>query len=140
MSHPLRPIPTELEVVPWIDPVVESVGFDPRSPYVETCWLPILGPTATWLYRRLGSWVNESATVVDTTDLAVSLGLGEGLGRNSMLAKGVGRLAVFGAAEWRGDTYAVRRALAPLPESMATRLSESGYHAHKQLVRAKEAV
>ncbi len=48
----LRP---EITVKPWVDPVVEAHGFSPRSPYVETCWLPVLGPTATWLYRRLGS-------------------------------------------------------------------------------------
>ncbi len=42
-----------LMVVPWHDPVVDSVGFDVRSLYVELFWLNVLGPTATWTLRRL---------------------------------------------------------------------------------------
>ena len=47
--------PTEptLMVVPWHDPVVDPVGFDVRSTYVELFWLNILGPSATWALRRL---------------------------------------------------------------------------------------
>ena len=42
-----------ITVRPWIDPVVDDDGFDPRSRYVEVFWLGVLGPTATWLLRRL---------------------------------------------------------------------------------------
>ena len=38
---------------PWDDPVVDRRGHDPRSAYVEQFWLSVLGPTATWLLRRL---------------------------------------------------------------------------------------
>jgi hypothetical protein len=34
-----------LMVVPWLDPVVDSVGYDVRSQYVELFWLNVLGPT-----------------------------------------------------------------------------------------------
>ena len=40
-------------IVPWHDPVVDSVGYDVRSQYVELFWLNVLGPTATWILRRL---------------------------------------------------------------------------------------
>ena len=40
-------------VVPWHDPVVEAVGYDVHSTYVELFWLNVLGPTATWLLRRM---------------------------------------------------------------------------------------
>ena len=33
-----------LVVVPWTDDVVDSVGFDARSQYVELFWLNVLGP------------------------------------------------------------------------------------------------
>ena len=33
-----------LDIRPWPDPVIDSVGLDPRSHYVETYWLSILGP------------------------------------------------------------------------------------------------
>ena len=42
-----------MRVTPWHDPVVDRRGHDPRSAYVEQFWLGVLGPTATWLLRRL---------------------------------------------------------------------------------------
>jgi hypothetical protein len=37
-----------LLIRPWPDEVIDALGFDPRSPYVETYWLGILGPSTTW--------------------------------------------------------------------------------------------
>jgi hypothetical protein len=34
-----------LRVEPRHDPVIDEVGYDPRSDYVEKFWLPVLGPT-----------------------------------------------------------------------------------------------
>ena len=42
-----------LGIVPLDDPLVESLGFEPRSVYAETYWLPVLGPSALWALRRL---------------------------------------------------------------------------------------
>ena len=101
------------------------------------CWLPVLGPTATLMYRRLGSWAehNPDGVQVDLTDLSVSLGLGEGLGRNSLVARALGRLARFDVAAWRGDQLAVRRALPPLPLRHQSRLSYTASMLHEQFVR-----
>jgi hypothetical protein len=33
-------------IVPWPDPMIDTLGHDPRSFYVEAFWLPILGPTS----------------------------------------------------------------------------------------------
>ncbi|MSW79476.1 MAG: hypothetical protein F2828_17635, partial [Actinobacteria bacterium] len=33
-----------LMVVPWHDPVVDALGYDVRSAYVELFWLNVLGP------------------------------------------------------------------------------------------------
>lgn len=38
------PAPTHLHVRPWADTVVDRLGHDPRSAYVEAFWLGILGP------------------------------------------------------------------------------------------------
>jgi hypothetical protein len=96
-------LPNEAVLVPWHDDVIEQLGYGPRSMYVETCWLPVLGPTATWLFRRLGTWAehNEDGTTIDMTDLAVSLGLGEGLGKQSQLSRSLERLIRFEVAQWR---------------------------------------
>ena len=43
----LPPDCDRLLVRPWVDPVLEQVGYDPRSPYVERFWLGTLGPSST---------------------------------------------------------------------------------------------
>ena len=42
-------VPATLVVLPWADPVIDPIGHDPRSRYVELFWLGVLGPTATLL-------------------------------------------------------------------------------------------
>ena len=42
-----------LALRPWVDELIDTLGFDPRSSYVERFWLPILGPSTTWLLRRV---------------------------------------------------------------------------------------
>ena len=36
--------PPTLGVVPWTDPVIDTLGDDPRSSYVEQFRLPVVGP------------------------------------------------------------------------------------------------
>lgn len=36
---------------PWVDPVVDDDGFDPRSRYVEWFWLGVLGPPTCEISR-----------------------------------------------------------------------------------------
>jgi hypothetical protein len=43
-TDPVLPLPV-LNVEPWADPVVDELGVDPRAPYVERFWLPVLGPS-----------------------------------------------------------------------------------------------
>jgi hypothetical protein len=139
-QHTPETLPPELVVRPWIDTVVEASGFDPRSMYVELCWLPVLGPTATWLYRRLGTWVefNDNGVEVDLTDLAVSTGLGEGLGKSSLLGRSLDRLVTFHVARWQNGELEVRRRLAPLPARYVGRLSLTARQAHEQYMSSQE--
>lgn len=134
-SQPERLV-TRMDVLPWVDELVEEQGFGPRSMYTEMCWLPVLGPTATWLYRRLGSWAeyHPGGVLVGLVDLSVGLGLGEGIGRNSKLAKAFERLERFEAAKWSGRELFVRRALAPLPQRYVERLSYSAHEYHEMVL------
>ena len=43
-TDPVFPIPAPY-VEPWPDPVIDELGHDPRSAYVERFWLPVLGPS-----------------------------------------------------------------------------------------------
>ena len=42
-----------LRIVRWDDPVLDAIGHDPRSSYVERFWLSLLGPCTTFLIRRI---------------------------------------------------------------------------------------
>ena len=117
-----------LRVEPWTDPVIDEVGHDPRSGYVETFWLPVLGPSATWLLRHLTIRLEESPGGIDLDleDMARSLGLGERLGPNAPFARTLKRCVDFDMAEWRGPRLlAVRLRLPPLARRHIRRLPES---------------
>ena len=43
----------ELTVRPWPDSVIDQVGHDPRSSYVERFWLGVLGPSTLRLCVEL---------------------------------------------------------------------------------------
>ena len=67
-----------IRVMPWPDPVLDAIGHDPRSWYVETFWLPTLGPTALLLLRHLADRFEPNPKGVDlpVADTAAALGLG----------------------------------------------------------------
>ena len=131
-------LPAELAVVAYEDPLIERLGHGADSPYIENCWLAITGPSATWMWRRVARLATEAATspvMVDTTDLMLSVGLGESLARNSMGARTVTRMTAFDLAQRAGrdgGVLAVRRALPRLSERQAQRLPLSArlYHEH----------
>jgi hypothetical protein len=125
--------PATLRITTWRDEVVASVGVDPRSRYVETFWLPILGPSATWLMRRLADGLDEAPNgyEVNVADLGRALGLGGGTGRSSPLRRAVQRCIRFDLARQRGeDLLAVRRLVAPLPKRHLLRMPPAVVERH----------
>ena len=113
-----------LRVVPLTDPVIDNLGFDPRSPYVEHFWLGVLGPSATWAARALTRSLERSpeGLSIPIAPLAAQLGLGGGTGRHSPVIRTLGRLVIFGLAATVGDEYAVRRRFPPLARRHVMRL------------------
>jgi hypothetical protein len=108
--------------------VIDELGHDPRSAYVETYWLPVLGPSTTWLLRHFTTRLEESPSGIelDVEETARALGLGERLGPNAPFARTIKRCVDFGMAEWRGPLHlAVRRRLPPLARRHLQRLPES---------------
>lgn len=121
--HPVDPDP--LHVVRWHDPLIDQLGHDPRSRYVETYWLGVLGPSTTLLLRHLADALDAGGGVahVDLIDVAGRLGLGHRGGRNSPLARSIQRAIRFGAARPSGAaTLEVRHRLAPLNRAQVERL------------------
>lgn len=130
--------PATLDVVPWVDEVVEAHGFGPMSGYIEQCWLPVLGPTATWLYRKLGAYVLTSdRTEIDTASLLASVGVTAAVSRNAPGTRALNRLIAFGVAELAApSSLRVRRALAPLTQRRLSRLPETVRSEHLRILAA----
>lgn len=123
-----------LLIRPWPDAVIDSLGHDPRSAYVETFWLGVLGPSTTWLMRRLASGLEESPAGfdLDLAETARRLGLGDKGGRNSPFVRALSRCVQFELAQMHGDdTLAVRRKLPPLNRRQVLRLPPTLQQAHQ---------
>lgn len=133
------PATDSLVIRPWPDPVIDTLGHDPRSCYVETYWLGILGPSTTWLLRHLVAGLERSAAGFDLplTDTARSLGLGDGRSRHSPFVRALARLVQFDLSQPQGDTVlAVRRKVPPLTRRQVQRLPESLQASHQALQEA----
>lgn len=107
-------------VKPWVDPVLDDGGYHPLGVYAETFWLPVIGPSAYLLARRLffcpGTWGKGV--------LASAVGIGHRREGGGPLERSLARLEGFGlAAERDGNLYVrqrwsrvTARMLAKLPE------------------------
>lgn len=83
-------------------------GWAPASRYVETFWLPLIGPSATWALRYINYPLAVRPTfTVPLSTMATSLGIGHGF-KNSAVVRAVARLVTFGLARIEGDVLAVR--------------------------------
>lgn len=122
-----------VRIRPWPDPVIDTLGHDPRSRYVETFWLPAIGPTCVLLLRRVADCLDEAPDGVelDAGELSAALGLGFRDGAASPLARALERLVHFDLAIRAGDTeVAVRRTLPPLNLRLLRRLPAPLQHRH----------
>lgn len=122
-----------LTVVAWIDPVIDELGHDPRSAYVEQFWLGVIGPSTTWLLRRLAAGLEQSPQgfQLPLAETARSLGLGSPSSRHSPFMRSLHRACQFKLARWHGDEIQVRRKLPPLSRGQVSKLPEAGQAAHR---------
>lgn len=120
-----EPPPTSITVTVWPDPVIDLRGHDPRGRYVERFWLPTLGPSATWLLRRLADGLDGAPEGfrLDLDRTAAALGLANKTGRQGPFGRAFLRLAQFGLAREAGaGRLEVRRRVPPLTRRQVERL------------------
>jgi hypothetical protein len=126
-----------IRVEPWPDPVIDHLGHDPRSVYVEWFWLPVLGPSTVWLLRRIAAGFDHQPDAFDLeiADCAAALGLPAGNGRNATFVRTLRRACQFHVAR-RIDvsTLQVRRNLPPLNRGQVLRLPATLRDAHQRWV------
>lgn len=122
-----------LHVRPWRDDAVDQAGFDPRSPYAEDFWLPVLGPSTLWLLRRFAAGFDYSPEGfdLDLAETARSLGLSERAGRGSPFLRALNRTVGFGMAKLTGpEELSVRRRVPPLNNRQVGHLSPALQERH----------
>lgn len=135
---PAFPLVDRVRVLPWLDPIVDRRGHDPRSTYVEKFWLGTLGPTAAWLLRRLAAGFDDQPAGFDL-DLhatAQSIGLSLTRGQSSPFAKAFARCVMFGLAHVHPDGYAVRRRLPEVARRHLIRMPDEVQVEHQRWVGA----
>jgi hypothetical protein len=127
----VRAVPTfpteKLTIIAWPDEVIDRVGHDARSRYVETFWLGVLGPSTTWLLRHLVDELElrPSGFVMQLGPTASRIGVGMKGGRHSPFTRALGRLVQFEMAQLQGpDLFAVRRRVPSLSRRHIQRLPE----------------
>lgn len=130
-------IPNHAAIQPWVDPVVDTRGHDPRSAYVEKFWLSVIGPTATWIMRRFADEFDTEPAgfTLDLDHTAMSMGLSFAKGHNSPFGKALHRCVMFGLAQPTSDGFAVRRRLPTVAQRHLKRLPEDIRAEHEEWAR-----
>ena len=122
--------------------MLDHQGHDPRSTYTETFWLPLLGPSATFLARRIAARldVEPAGFELPADDAARSLGLGHKEGRRSPFNRTLGRLAQFRLLHLDSeDIVLARRRFPGLSRTQVSKLPPSLREAHDAYKAAESA-
>lgn len=128
-------LPDRLGVLRWPgDSSPLEIVHDPRSAYVETFWLPVLGPSTTVLLRRLAERLDDEPDgfEVDPVDLNREIGLGSRLSKRGGLARTFERAERFGTVSLHGDVMWVKSGLPTVPKRALRRISPRLARLHGQ--------
>ena len=115
----------------------ERLGHPAGSVYVETFWLPLVGPSTVLALRRLSAWLEHEpdGITVSIAILSSCLGLGTGTGRRAPVARTLARLVDFKIASHDGERLLLRRELPMLSVRQIERLPACLITAHEQLIQ-----
>lgn len=136
MSQPpseYRFVAEAIRITALEDPVVDLLGHDPRSVYVERFWLSILGPSTTFLLRHVAARLDAEPDGfdLDLDDTAAALGLGPSKREVSPFIRAVARTGQFHLSQPCGPgALAVRRHIPPLTRQQVARLKPHLRDAH----------
>lgn len=121
-----------VRIVPWTDPLIDTTGHDPRGRYAEKFWLSVIGPTASWIMRRMADLLDAEpdGAEVDLVHTASTMGLAYDGSSSSPFGRALNRCVMFGLAHQLSDGFAVRRWLPDVAARHLARLPEDVQAAH----------
>jgi hypothetical protein len=135
---------------PHANPMVRACGIEPTDPYIEWCWLPVVGPSTLALVRHVAELTSPSGEArIHFADLGRLLGLGavDAPSRNNKLVRTLSRAEQYGLAftslgvpgEWM--TFGIHDQVALVPARLLHRLPEVARQRHVAAVEtANEAL
>jgi hypothetical protein len=136
--HSLDLHATTMIIRPWVDPMLDSCGHDASGKYVELFWLGVLGPSATWLLRRMVAGLDEypDGYELDLPATAGALGLTFNPGKHSPFSRALQRTLFFGIAHQAPGSLHVRRKVPPVTRRQLERMPEHLQAAHPFWLRS----
>src|SRR5919106_2357812 len=130
---------------PHTNPMVRACGIEPTDPYLEWCWLPVVGPSTVALVRHVAELTSSSGEArIPLSDLGRLLGLGAAdvPSRNNKLVRTLTRAEQFGLAftsigvPGESLTFGIHNELAVVPARLLERLPEVARQRHVAAVEA----
>jgi hypothetical protein len=113
----------------------DNIGHDPRAPYIERFWLPLIGPSAAWLVRLAAYGFDTTNTYqTDATALAQAIGIRTA----SRLNTTFNRLEYFGLATPTPGQWALRAAIPWLDNGHVRHLTPNLKTEHGAWIQAFE--
>lgn len=132
-----------LLVSPWTSDDTQPHPYSARSDYVEWFWLPVLGPSTTWLLRRIDASFDEfpSGFMLDAHATARALGIAAPEQVGSTYPRTLHRLTMFGLAKTishaHADALLVRRMLPAISFRHLQRLAPHLQRLHDEWLRGQ---
>src|ERR671910_1917686 len=130
---------------PHPDRMVRGSGITPTDPYLEWCWLPVVGPSTVALVRHVAELTSTSGEArIPLNDLSRLLGLGavDVPSRNNKLVRTLTRAEQFGlaftslGAPGEQVTFGIHGHVALIPARLLDRLPEVARQRHVAAVEA----
>jgi hypothetical protein len=134
--------PLRIHVTTWADRLAEERGYPALSMFVEVFWLPVLGPSAMFLFRRLNLLLEArpDGVTLDMNELGGELGLGTSESRHAPLPRAISRLVRLGLAKRPASgQLAVRCAAGPLSQHLLNGLDLVLQEAHRRTISLERA-
>jgi hypothetical protein len=130
---------------PHPNPMVRGSGITPTDPYLEWCWLPVVGPSTVALVRHVAELTAATREArIPLADLSRLLGLGRVVdpsARNNKLVRTIVRAEQFGLGFTslgvpEGATFGIHDHVVLVPARLLERLPEEAWQRHVAAVEA----
>jgi hypothetical protein len=125
--------------------MVRGSGITPTDPYLEWCWLPVVGPSTVALVRSVADLTADSGEArIPMADLSRLLGLSrvvDASARNNKLVRSIVRAEQFGLGFTslgvpEGATFGIHDHVALVPFRQLERLPGIAWQRHLAAVKA----